>query len=86
MSGLHTLPNLGHPGVKPLHAFSPGDDFYEQLVSVHHGLSDEESRLLNARLVLLLANHIGDLRILGQALVAARAGLGDSASEQKALA
>jgi hypothetical protein len=33
-----------------------------------------------------LANHIGDLRILGQALVAARAGLGDPASEQKALA
>lgn len=86
MSELNTQPNLGHPGVKPLHAFSPGDDFYEQLVSVHHGLGDEESRLLNARLVLLLANHIGDLRILGQALAAARAGLGQSAPEQRALA
>ena len=86
MSGLNTLPNLGHPGVKPLHAFSPGDDFYEKLVAVHHGLSDDDSRLLNARLVLLLANHIGDLRILGQALAAARKGLGDPATEQKALA
>ncbi len=86
MSGLNTQANLGHPGVKPLHAFSPGDDFYEQLVSVHHGLSDEDSRLLNARLVLLLANHIGDLRILGQALAAARAGLGNPALEPKAMA
>ena len=75
MSELITTPNLGQPGFKPLHAFSPGDDFYEQLVRTHQGLSDEDSRLLNARLVLLLANHIGDLRVLGQALKAARAGL-----------
>ncbi|MEP3630089.1 MAG: DUF2783 domain-containing protein [Hyphomicrobiales bacterium] len=35
------------------------DDFYERLMSLHHGLSDEQSARLNARLVLLMANHIG---------------------------
>ena len=36
------------------------DDFYERLIATHRGLSDEESALVNAKLVLLLANHIGD--------------------------
>jgi hypothetical protein len=36
------------------------DDFYERLIATHRGLSDEDSVLLNAKLVLLLANHIGD--------------------------
>ncbi|MEP3232730.1 MAG: DUF2783 domain-containing protein [Hyphomicrobiales bacterium] len=35
------------------------DDFYERLMSLHDGLSDEQSARLNARLVLLMANHIG---------------------------
>ena len=39
------------------------------------GLTDEASELFNARLVLLLANHIGDLRVLREAVAAARAGL-----------
>ncbi|MFW9622137.1 MAG: DUF2783 domain-containing protein, partial [Macromonas sp.] len=37
------------------------DDFYEALIATHQGLSTEQSHALNARLVLLLANHIGDL-------------------------
>lgn len=37
-----------------------GDDFYEQLMQLHQGLSDTESQALNARLVLLMANEIGD--------------------------
>ena len=49
-----------------------GDDFYEHLVHAHQGLSEAESAALNARLVLLLANHIGDMVILSQALRAAR--------------
>ncbi len=49
-----------------------GDDFYEHLVGAHQGLSAAESAALNARLVLLLANHIGDMAILSQALRAAR--------------
>lgn len=75
MQHLNTEPNFGVPGMRPLRAFTPGDDFYELLIETHRGLSDEQSRLLNARLVLLLANHIGDLRVLREALAAARAGV-----------
>ncbi|KPD13268.1 DUF2783 domain-containing protein [Phaeobacter sp. 11ANDIMAR09] len=47
------------------------DDFYAELIATHEGLSDEDSQALNARLVLVLANHIGDRAILKQALAAA---------------
>ncbi len=76
---LITTPHFHAPGVKPLHAFTPGDDFYEPLITTHQGLSDEQSRLVNARLVLLLANHVGDLTVLRQALAAARAGVDGAA-------
>jgi len=56
------------------------DDFYERLVATHRGLSDEESALVNAKLILLLANHIGDPQVLAQAMTAARQGIGDSKS------
>ena len=59
---LVTVPNLSAP-----------DDFYEALIDTHKGLSTAESHALNARLVLLLANHIGALTVLRQALQAARA-------------
>jgi predicted LPLAT superfamily acyltransferase len=45
------------------------------LVQAHQGLSDAQSELLNARLVLLLANHIGDLDVLREALALARDGV-----------
>ena len=48
------------------------DDFYEALIEAHQDLSTEESHAFNARLVLLLANHIGALGVLRQALQAAR--------------
>jgi len=51
------------------------DDFYQALIDAHVGLTDEQSGALNARLVLLLANQIGDLNILRQAIAAARASL-----------
>ena len=54
------------------------DDFYERLIATHRGLSDEESAHVNAKLVLLLANHIGDPDVLAQAMTAARRGVGDS--------
>jgi len=54
------------------------DDFYERLIATHRGLTDEESALVNAKLVLLLANHIGDAEALAQAMAAARQGIGDS--------
>jgi hypothetical protein len=49
------------------------DAFYEALMAAHRGLSAEESRRLDARLVLLLANHIGDQPVLMAAIAAARA-------------
>jgi hypothetical protein len=53
------------------HLDSP-DDFYEALIEAHKDLDDAESQALNARLVLLLANHIGSLDVLQQAMLAAR--------------
>ena len=58
---LNTEPNIARP-----------DDFYEALIELHRGLSEEQSRQLNARLILLLANHIGDMEVLGEAMAAAK--------------
>ena len=52
-----------------------GDDFYEALIRAHEGLGEAESHTLNARLVLILANQIGDLSVLQQALALARRSL-----------
>lgn len=48
------------------------DDFYQALIDTHRDLSEADSHALNARLVLLLANHIGELAVLQQALRIAR--------------
>jgi hypothetical protein len=64
MAKLDTEPNLSVP-----------DEFYERLIAMHRGLSDEESALVNAKLILLLANHIGDADVLAQAMAAAREGV-----------
>jgi len=58
---LITAPNLSAP-----------DDFYEALINAHQDLSVEESQAFNSRLVLLLANHIGALPVLQEALQAAK--------------
>jgi uncharacterized protein DUF2783 len=60
---LITSPNLDAP-----------DDFYEALIEAHRDLESAASHALNARLVLLLANHIGSLDVLKRALLAARTG------------
>ncbi len=49
------------------------DDFYEALIDAHRDLNSAQSVELNAKLVLLLANHIGNLDVLREALIAARA-------------
>jgi hypothetical protein len=49
-----------------------GDEFYAILVQAHEGLSFEDSAALNARLVLILANAIGDIEVLKKAIEAAR--------------
>lgn len=61
MADLILTPNIERP-----------DDVYAALIAAHEGLSKEESDALNARLILILANHIGDGEVLSQALVAAR--------------
>lgn len=57
---------------------SAPDDFYEALIAAHRELAPADSHALNARLVLLLANHIGDLAVLREALAAARASAASS--------
>ena len=58
---LITTPNLPDP-----------DDFYAGLLATHKGLTEPQSHALNARLVLILSNHIGDQTVLTAALALAR--------------
>jgi len=51
------------------------DAFYERLLDAHEGLSQDDSQLLNARLILLLANQIGDATVLRECIDAARESL-----------
>jgi len=51
------------------------DDFYEALIDAHRDLDAAQSARVNARLILLLANHIGDLDVLREAIRRARAGI-----------
>ena len=61
MSTLITAPNMANP-----------DDFYEALIDMHRDLDEAQSQAVNARLILLLANHIGDLQVLREAMTHAR--------------
>jgi anthranilate phosphoribosyltransferase len=58
---LNTQPNIASP-----------DDFYQALIEAHAGMSEQESAALNARLILLLANQVGDLETLKEAIATAR--------------
>jgi hypothetical protein len=51
---------------------SDADGFYEKLLDAHEGLSREQSELLNARLILLLANQVGDADTLAACIAAAK--------------
>jgi hypothetical protein len=61
MAELITTPNL-----------AGADDVYEQLVRLHEGLTDAQSLKVWAKLVLVLANHIGDRAVVEQAIAVAR--------------
>ncbi len=61
MSRLITTANIADP-----------DGFYAELLAVHEGRNKQESDALNARLMLILANHIGDRETLSEALETAR--------------
>jgi hypothetical protein len=58
--------------LKTENAFANPDAAYEILVEAHRGLSEAQSAALNARLVLVLANHVGDLEILREAILLAK--------------
>lgn len=51
------------------------DDFYEALIAAHRDLGDEQSVALNCRLILILANQVGDVDVLKEALARARQGI-----------
>lgn len=53
---------------------SDPDAFYEALIDMHRDLSDSDSQLVNAKLILLLANQVGDLDLLREAMALARSG------------
>jgi hypothetical protein len=72
---LTLTPNLSEPGKRYFQAYTPGDDFYEALIETHRDLTDEQSSLVNAKLVLLLSNHVGDLSVLREAMNIARQGV-----------
>lgn len=75
MAQLDIEPNIASP-----------DEFYEALLDAHRGLSTAQSQRLNARLVLLLTNHIGDLDVIRDALRRARLGVDDPMAEPAAAA
>ncbi len=59
---LNTSPNI-----------TDADGFYDELLGAHQGLDKAQSDALNARLILVLANHIGDADVLRQAFAVAKA-------------
>ena len=60
--------------------FPDPDRAYRALIEAHRGLSEEESAALNSRLVLILANHIGDQAVLQEALALAKRSMAEAAS------
>lgn len=71
MATLVTTPNLAAP-----------DDFYEAVIELHRGLTEAQSALVNAKLILLLSNHIGDAEVLRAAMTAAREDVVAASSEE----
>lgn len=66
---------MNHPALAPLASapqWEDADTFYEQLLDAHAGLSAEDSALLNARLILVLAHQIGRRDVLAACIEAAR--------------
>ena len=60
------------PRLRTEKGFADPDAFYAKLVDAHRDLDDAASAKFNAKLVLLLANHIGDMDVIDEALVAAK--------------
>ncbi len=67
--GLSTSSNFARP-----------DDAFRLVVEAHRGLADQDSAALDAALVLILANHIGDINVLRDAVALAKRGLASKAT------
>jgi hypothetical protein len=63
--------------------FAKPDDAFRMIVESHRGLSDAQSADLDAALVLVLANHIGDLDVLREAIELAKRRLVDTSQQQQ---
>jgi hypothetical protein len=63
--------------------FAKPDDAFRAVVEAHRGLSDEQSADLDATLVLILANHIGDLEVLREAIALAQRRMLDASQQQQ---
>ena len=63
--------------------FAKPDDAFRAVVEAHRGLSDDESADLDAALVLILANHIGDIEVLREAIALARCRTLDASRQQQ---
>ena len=61
------------PDLDTTSRFADPDAAFRLLIEAHRGLDPAESAALNARLVLLLANHVGDAQVLHQAIARAKA-------------
>jgi hypothetical protein len=63
--------------------FAKPDDAFRMIVEAHRGLSDAQSADLDAALVLVLANHIGDIEVLHEAIELAKRRLVDAGQQQQ---
>jgi hypothetical protein len=63
--------------------FAKPDDAFRMIVESHRGLSDAQSADLDAALVLVLANHIGDIEVLREAIDLAKRRLVDGSQQQQ---
>jgi Protein of unknown function (DUF2783) len=63
--------------------FTKPDDAFRAIVEAHRGLSDVESADLDAALVLILANHIGDIGVLREAITLAKHGMTHTGQQQQ---
>lgn len=63
--------------------FAKPDDAFRAIVEAHRGLSEDQSADLNAALVLILANHIGDPDVLGEAIALAKREILEASQQQQ---
>ena len=63
--------------------FPKPDDAFRAVVEAHRGLSDEQSANLDAMLVLILANHIGELDVLREAIALAQWRMVDASQQAR---